>query len=379
MKVVAIIPTYNEAANVGLLIDRLQDAFAGTGHDLHLLVVDDDSPDGTAAVVRGTMERLANVHLLTGRKRGLGAAYIRGMSHALDALAPDAVMEMDADFSHTPEDAPRLVAALEDGADFVIGSRYVDGGKIPDDWGLHRRMNSRFGNLFARYVAGMRRVRDCTAGFRAIRASLLARLDVPSLDVRGYAFQIALLHRALARSAVVREVPVEFVNRTRGTTKLGLSDMVEFLLSVCRIRYRSARTFLAFCLVGLSGVAVNLGAFTVLYRWGVNRFLASPAAIEISILTNFALNNAVTFNGRNNADPFWKKALKFNLVSLAALVVSYGVFVALSVAFPDAAPQYHQLAGIVPGTAVNYLCNSRWTFRAKAPASANTPSSPAQL
>ncbi len=379
MRIVAIIPTYNEAANIGPLIDRLQGEFARTRHDVHLLVVDDSSPDGTAAVVRGKMERFGNVHLLTGRKQGLGAAYIRGMSHAIETLAPDAVMEMDADFSHRPEDAPRLVAALEDGADFVIGSRYVDGGKIPGDWGLHRRMNSRAGNLFARYVAGMRGVRDCTAGFRAIRASLLARLDLPTLDVQGYAFQIALLERALARDAVVREVPVEFVNRTRGTTKLGLSDMVEFLLSVCRIRYRRARTFLAFCLVGLSGVAVNLGAFTLLYRWGVNRFVASPAAIEISILTNFTLNNALTFNGRRNGDRPWKKALKFNLVSLASLVVSYGVFVALSVAFPDVAPQYHQLAGIVPGTLVNYFFNSRWTFREEAPARANTPSSPARL
>ncbi len=366
MKVVAIIPTYNEADNIGPLIDRLQGEFARTRHNLHLLVVDDSSPDGTAAVVRQKMERSRNVHLLTGRKQGLGAAYVRGMNHAIDALAPDAVMEMDADFSHKPEDAPRLVAALEDGADFVIGSRYVDGGKIPEDWGLHRRMNSLFANLFAQHVAGMRRVRDCTAGFRAIRASLLARLDVSSLDVRGYAFQIALRHRALARNARVREVPVEFVNRTRGTTKLGMSDVLEFLLSVCRLRFRSAGTFLSFCLVGLSGVAVNLGAFTFLYGRGVSRYLASPAAIEISILTNFALNNALTFKGRNTRDPFWKRALKFNIVSLGSLVVSYGTFVALSVAFPEIAPQYHQLAGIVPGTLLNYFFNCRWTFREEA-------------
>ncbi len=363
MKIVTIIPTYNEAGNIGALIDCLQAEFEGTRHDVHLLVVDDSSPDGTAAIVRAKMERSGIVHLLTGRKQGLGAAYIRGMTYALDALAPDAVMEMDADFSHKPEDAPRLVAALEDGADFVIGSRYVDGGKIPGDWGLHRRMNSRLGNLFARYVAGMRQVRDCTAGFRAIRAPLLKKLDLSRLDVRGYAFQIALLDRALAHNAVVREVPVEFVNRTHGTTKLGLSDMVEFFLNAWRIRYRSARTFLAFCLVGLSGVIVNLGTFTVLYRWGVNRFLASPAAIEVSILTNFALNNAFTFGGRGSGDRLWKKSLKFNVVSLASLVVSYGVFVALSVLFPRVAPQYHQLAGIVPGTLVNYVFNSRWTFR----------------
>ncbi len=365
MKIVVIVPTYNEVENIGLLIDSLQREFDRTKHDLHILVVDDSSPDGTAAAVRTKMERFGNLHLISGRKQGLGSAYIRGMGHAIAVLAPDAVMEMDADFSHRPEDAPRLVSKLEEGADFVIGSRYVEGGKIPDDWGFHRKINSKMGNLFARYVAGMRQIRDCTAGFRAIRASLLKRLDLSDLHVQGYAFQIALLNRALANNAVVREVPVAFVNRTRGTTKLGLSDMLEFMRNVWWIRYRNSRTFLAFCLVGLSGVFVNLGTFTVLYRWGINQFIASPIAIEISILTNFALNNALTFNGRNIRDGLWLKAFKFNLVSLTSLIVSYGAFVFLSLAFPEVAPQYHQLGGIVPGTLVNYFFNSRWTFRSQ--------------
>src|SRR5512137_2682468 len=226
MKIVVIIPTYNERENIVLMIKALQEQFRAISHDMHILVVDDNSPDGTADAVRAEATSWPNLHLITGAKAGLGAAYIRGMKHAINELKADAVMEMDADFSHDPADVPRLIAALDEGADFIIGSRYVPGGKIPDDWSFLRRMNSRWGNVFARYVAGMRRVRDCTAGFRAIRSSIIGRIDLDALKVKGYAFQISLLHEAILNHARVREVAVEFVDRTRGETKLGISDII---------------------------------------------------------------------------------------------------------------------------------------------------------
>ena len=164
---------------------------------MHVLVVDDHSPDGTADAVRELMATYPNLHLITGEKEGLGAAYIRGMTYALQELRAEAVMEMDADFSHKPADVPRLLAALDEGADFVIGSRYVPGGSIPENWGRLRQAISRWGNIFARYLAGLYRVKDCTAGFRAIRGSLLKRIDFSSLKVQGYAFQIALLNQAM--------------------------------------------------------------------------------------------------------------------------------------------------------------------------------------
>ena len=142
LRVVIILPTYNERENIGNLIDALQAQFETLPHDMQILVVDDSSPDGTADVVRMKQASSSNVHLLMGQKSGLGAAYIRGMMHAMDQLGADAVFEMDADFSHKPEDVPRLMAALDAGADFVIGSRYVKGGSIPEKWGLLRRMNS---------------------------------------------------------------------------------------------------------------------------------------------------------------------------------------------------------------------------------------------
>jgi dolichol-phosphate mannosyltransferase len=133
MKTVIIIPTYNEKENIGLLLDSLQTVFKNIPHKMHILVVDDNSPDCTADVVRAEIKKWQNIHLLTGEKKGLGTAYTRGMRYAVDKLNADVVMEMDADFSHNPDDVPRMIAALEDDTDVVIGSRYVSGGSIPSN------------------------------------------------------------------------------------------------------------------------------------------------------------------------------------------------------------------------------------------------------
>ena len=131
MRIVIILPTFNERANIGRLIDELQVVFRALAHEMHVLVVDDNSPDGTADVVRDRQVTYQHVHLLLGQKLGLGAAYIRGIRFALASIHVDALFEMDADFSHKPQDVPRLIAALELGADVAVGSRYVPGGSIP--------------------------------------------------------------------------------------------------------------------------------------------------------------------------------------------------------------------------------------------------------
>jgi dolichol-phosphate mannosyltransferase len=363
VKVLVVIPTYNERRNIGRLIEALVARFAAIRHEMHILVVDDLSPDGTADAVKERMPAHPNLHLLTGRKQGLGAAYVRGLRHALEVLEADVVFEMDADFSHDPADVPRLLAALEDGADFVIGSRYVPGGSIPSKWGTVRRWNSKYGNIVARHVAGIRRVKDCTAGFRAIRASLLRRIDLENLKVQGYAFQVALLYEAVIRNAVIREVPVHFSDRTAGESKLGWKDVAEFLVNAWWIRIRSAATFVKYLIVGAAGVIVNLGAFTGLLSLGINKYLASPVAIELSILFNFLLNNYWTFRLRNTADSIQVRGVKYNLVSIASLAMNFLTFVLLSWMFPKVHPALLQLAGIAPATMVNYLGNSYWTFR----------------
>lgn len=362
-KVVLILPTYNERDNIGNMIDALQVQSRESRHDISILVVDDNSPDGTADVVRLKQVVHPNVHLLMGQKAGLGAAYIRGMVHAMDQLNADVVFEMDADFSHKPEDVPRLMAALEEGADFVIGSRYVKGGSIPKEWGRLRRMNSFGGNIVGRYVAGLYKIRDCTAGFRAIKTSVLRKVVFDDLRVQGYAFQVALLHKAVSLGAAIKEVPVDFVDRTEGESKLGISDIIEFILNAWWIRLHSSKTFIKFAIVGLSGVIVNLGVFTLLLEAGVNKYLASPISIEASIITNFLLNNYWTFRWRRSQDHIRVKGLKFNMVSLVSLAVSYSTFVVLSILFPGTSPEIHQLVGIAPAMFINYFLNSYWTFK----------------
>jgi dolichol-phosphate mannosyltransferase len=363
MKIVVILPTYNEKDNIALMIRALREQFSKIPHDMNILVVDDNSPDGTADIVRAESKTAPNIFLITGQKQGLGAAYVRGMQHAINELHADAVMEMDSDFSHKPEDVPRLLGALDNGADFAIGSRYVPGGKIPEDWSFLRRMNSKWGNVFARYLAGLYSVKDCTAGFRAIRAEVIRQIDFETLKVRGYAFQISLLHEAILNHAVVREIPVEFIDRKRGETKLGLSDIVEFMLNAWWIRFERSKTFLKFSVVGAAGVVVNLASFTVLLNMGMNKFVASPVAIEISIISNFFLNNFWTFSRRDVNDKIHIRGLKFNIISFVALGVSYSTFLILSVVDPGGVPQVHQAIGIIPATLINYFLNSYWTFK----------------
>ena len=203
---------------------------------MSILVVDDNSPDGTAKIVDQYTEKFSSsVFLLNRRKKiGLGSAYIAGFKYAMDELGVDAVFEMDADFSHDPKDVPRFMEEVSNGSDFVIGSRYIRGGNIPD-WGFKRRMISRGGNFFARAIAGIP-VNDCTSGFRAIKTSLLEKIDLDSLGAQGYAFQMNLLNEAMKNGAKIKEIPITFNNRKYGESKLGNGDIQEFFFNAFKIR-----------------------------------------------------------------------------------------------------------------------------------------------
>lgn len=230
---VIVLPTYNEKDNIGGLLEAIQSQrLRLKGTKLSVLVVDDSSPDGTGEIVQEYSKKYPNIHLLSGtKKQGLGTAYIRGFKHAIDRLGADVVFEMDADFSHNPDDIPRLLTEVINGSDFVIGSRYVYGGSIPKNWSLLRKANSRWGNFFARRIAGLGKVKDCTSGYRAIKANLLKKIDLDKLGVKGYAFQINLLNQALKNGARVTELPINFTDRTNGKSKLRFVDILEFIAS----------------------------------------------------------------------------------------------------------------------------------------------------
>lgn len=221
----AVIPTYNERDNLERIVDRLRRSVP----DVHVLVVDDDSPDGTGKIADELAAGDARVHVLhRPQKAGLGAAYIAGFDWALAAGYP-VVVEMDADGSHPPEQLPRLLAALQQ-ADLVLGSRYVPGGAVVN-WPVSRELLSRGGNLYTRLALGLR-VRDATSGYRAFRRRVLDRIVLDDVASEGYCFQVDLTWRADRAGFQIAEVPITFTERQRGESKMSGSIVREALVRV---------------------------------------------------------------------------------------------------------------------------------------------------
>jgi dolichol-phosphate mannosyltransferase len=231
-----ILPTFNEAENIELIVAAALDVLAEASPDgFRILVVDDDSPDGTGRIA----DRLAVEHeqvevLHRTVREGLGPAYIAGFQHAL-AGGAGYVFEMDSDFSHDPRDLARLLAAVRGGgADVALGSRYVRGGAVVD-WGIVRRVISRGGSLYAAVILGLP-VRDLTGGFKCFRAEVLEAIDLPTVRAQGYAFQVELTNRAIRRGFRVVEVPITFRDRLRGTSKMSARIALEAMVLVPRLR-----------------------------------------------------------------------------------------------------------------------------------------------
>lgn len=225
--VLVIIPTYNESESLPGVIERLRRAVP----DANVLIADDNSPDGTGRLADDLAAKDSHIHVLhRAGKEGLGKAYLAGFAWGLER-GYDVLVEMDADGSHRPEELPRLLAQTPH-ADVVLGSRWVPGGSVVN-WPASRRLLSQGGSLYTRMALGIP-TRDATGGYRAYRASALASLDLATVESNGYCFQIDLLWRALQRGLVVREVPITFVEREAGTSKMSNRIVREALLNVTR-------------------------------------------------------------------------------------------------------------------------------------------------
>ena len=241
--VTVVMPTYNEAAN----LPRMVELVLGLPIDgLHLKIVDDSSPDGTGRIA----EELAEKHNWDGRRRmsvlhrtekdGLGRAYVAGMSAAL-AEGAEYVVQMDADGSHPVEAVPRMLGtAVATGVGLVVGSRYVEGGSLDEEWGKHRVLLSRFANRYARTVLGTK-IRDITAGFNLWSAATLRDVDLATLDSDGYSFQVELKFKAVRAGHSAVELPIRFEERTEGVSKMNLSTQIESAVMPVRLRLRNRR------------------------------------------------------------------------------------------------------------------------------------------
>jgi dolichol-phosphate mannosyltransferase len=237
-----VMPTYNEAANLPELFPKIfeQQAKIPT-HELHLLVVDDNSPDGTGVIVTERMKDNPRIHLITGQKKGLGEAYKRGIEHAITSLDPELILQMDADQQHDPALIPLFVALSGYGFTVVIGSRFAPGAGRPA-LSFRRRLISRLGTILVRLAAGLPRLHDCTSGYRCIRAGLISKCNLGPLATRGYSFQSSLLSELLWNGGRVVEIPILFAPRVHGVSKLSLSDQIEFITNLGRLwlsRFRS--------------------------------------------------------------------------------------------------------------------------------------------
>ncbi len=228
MLVAVVLPTYNESENIARLLTQLRNVLP----DARLFVVDDNSPDGTGDIAERCASELGGIEVLhRPGKQGLGSAYRQGFAHVI-AQGVDVVVSMDVDFSHDPLVIPAMLAAIEAGSDAVIGSRYVNGGGTKN-WPIHRRLLSRWGNLYTASVLGVK-VRDCTSGFRAYRATALASIAPETTKAEGYAFLSELVVRLSLRGSKISEVPILFVDRENGTSKMSGRIIVESMLLVTR-------------------------------------------------------------------------------------------------------------------------------------------------
>ena len=233
-----VLPTYNEAENVGPLVRAVLPELASAGVEPHVLVVDDNSPDGTGRLADELASEDSRVEVLhRPHKQGLGRAYLAGFAVALERGA-DLNLEMDADFSHQPSDVPRLVAAA-DAADLVLGSRYVPGGGVTE-WGRVRRFLSRGGSAYARVLLGIP-VRDLTGGFKCFHRRVLQTIDLSAIHADGYGFQIEMTYRAVIAGFRVTEVPIVFTERRIGHSKMTTRIAVEAVWKVPALRWRLRR------------------------------------------------------------------------------------------------------------------------------------------
>lgn len=236
MKIMAMVPTYNEREN----IEKLIDAILGHGENYSVMVVDDLSPDGTGGLVDRKAEeypgRVDAFH--RDGPRGRGSAGIAGFMRAAEKKDIDVVVEMDADFSHDPKDLPRFLEAIAD-CDIVIGSRYVKGGKV-EGWGMNRVINSFLANKLTQLILGLWRYKDCTSGYRAFRREVLEKLNWKHMFSTNPSIVEEILYACHKRKFRIREIPITFVDRTRGKSKISLGIIAKCFLNLFRIRFRGS-------------------------------------------------------------------------------------------------------------------------------------------
>ena len=334
MKAVVIIPTYNEKGNIEKLIKILEEEVFPEikNHDMNILVADDNSPDGTADAVRELMKEWKNLDINVGEKHGLGAAYIRAMTYAVEKMNADVMFEMDADLQHDPKKIPEFLKKIDEGYDMVIGTRYSQGGSIPENWPIQRKMFSVFGNLLVRFILLKFSIHDWTGGYRALKKEVFLKEKEELALYPSYTFQIAFLNKTVRDGFKVAEVPFHFSDRTLGRSKF---PAIEYIINALRyviitsFREKIFGPFGKFLVVGGTGFVIQL----VFYKIFISLFplplgLLNWIAAQPAIFSNYNLNNLWTFKQEKikGVKTYLAKMLGFFITSnVGVLIIQSGI------------------------------------------------------
>lgn len=350
-----VIPTYNEAENIEDLLIEIVEVLER--REVEFIVVDDNSEDGTAELIQGLKSEIDNLKLIKRKgKFGIGSAYKTGFKEA----EGDIVLQMDADFSHRPEDIPKLIQAVEKGSDIAIGSRYVEGGDRNDP--LLRRINPFIGRFLYTYILKSP-VSDFTSGFKAYKKDIAQ--EIPDFDLPdGFHFQAASLMKLVKQGNTTQEVPIDFRPRRAGEPKYDTSDLMDNIELFVRLFLDHYEELIKFGIVGASGLLVNMGLLYFLTEHvGIYYLISSAIAVETSIISNFALNELWTFveKGKEGLNAIIKRFLKFNGISIVGLGMNVGILALLT----ELIGLYYLVSNLLAIIAVfgrNYLANVRWTW-----------------
>jgi dolichol-phosphate mannosyltransferase len=351
--VTVVVPTFREAENLPHLLERLAKVRDTLGLDLNVLVMDDDSKDGSEELVAARSEQW--VRLITrNENRSLSAAVLDGLRRATGEV----LICMDADLSHPPEAIGDMLAKLDQGADFVFGSRYVDGGTTSDDWGVMRWLNSRAATLLARPLTD---AKDPMAGYFALRRATFAQGQ--DLNPIGYKIGLELIVRCRCERVV--EIPIHFEDRQLGESKLTLKQQLLYLQHLRRLyifKYGVWSQLSQFLVVGALGTLVNLAILTSALWAGLRMAFSMALAIFCSMCFNFVLSRRFSFSDARHAA--WPKQLvSFIAASSVGALVNYGCSLLLLAYLEGIAPQIAALVGIAAGTGFNFVASRYFVFR----------------
>lgn len=386
---VIIIPTYNEADNIGKMIEYLcTKTFPSLDKkwNMHILVVDDSSPDGTGKVVEKLSRKYKNVHLYTNpTKNGIGAAYLVGFKHAMDHLKADYVFEFDGDFQHPPETIPVMLKAVDDGYDYVIGSRKIKGGSNPKGWGFKRVFFSEVGGFVARFLMffpfkNFFRVTDPTTGLKVTRVKGFIdkmNLDASHLYTKSFGYKLQLLYETLKMGAKFKEIPLEFHVRNAGESKIESKTAKDIFMVALKMRWYDELTqkFLKFAVVGGIGFIVNVVGGRLFKNLLTPRIaststvngLANALAAELSIISNFTWNNLWTFSKEKiTGSSLFSKFLTFNASSLVTgILIPSTVIALLTKLFGDHFFLYQVIAIFLLTIPLNWLVYNKIIWKKK--------------